>query len=248
MEYRVGIIGCGPAGMFLGMNLKCRAAMFERMPQCGKKLLASGAGKCNFTHSGSIKDFVLKYGEHGNFVKNGLKRFSNEDLLKYLDDKGYNYEIREDGKYFPKSYSSMEFRNFLVRNNILSGNDIKVDSEVLDINMSEGKFQLVTVDKIYQFDYLIIATGGKSYPKTGSDGKIFSVLKKLGHNIINMKPALTPAYIKEFQFSDLMGLSFEDIVVENWRNGKKIFSSKGQLLITHFGFSGPVILDKVYEV
>ena len=243
MKYEIGIIGGGPSGLFSGMNLKKPAIIFEKKDNCGNKLIITGSGKCNFTHSGSINDFIRKYGNHSGFVKNALKRFSNLDLLKYLDELSYEYEMREDGKYFPKSYSAFEFRDFLAENNISIGNEIKTDSEVIDIKMKDEKFVVSTKESKYEFRYLIIGTGGKSYPKTGSDGNVFPILKKLGHNIIQLKPALAPVYIKNFLFKDLMGISFEDILIENWRNGKKVFQDRGELLLTHFGLSGPIILD-----
>ncbi|KAF2956923.1 NAD(P)/FAD-dependent oxidoreductase [Marinitoga sp. 38H-ov] len=234
MEFDVIIIGAGPAGLFCSYKIKNKKVLIlEKNEKPGKKLLITGGGKCNFTNIDDIKELYTHYGEKKNFVKRALYNYSNKDLLNEVD---FEYIITDDGKAFPKSMESKTVLNWLLEKNNKKNVEIKYNIEIHNIDKTE-KFMVNTNKGKYTSKFLILATGGKSYPVLGSNGDGYKFAKNFGHNIVKPKPALTPIIIKDFPFKDLSGNSMNVII----RKEKKIF--KGNLLFTHKGFSGPVILN-----
>ncbi|WGS64963.1 BaiN/RdsA family NAD(P)/FAD-dependent oxidoreductase [Marinitoga aeolica] len=235
MHYDVIIIGAGPAGLFCASKIEHKNILIlEKKEKPGKKLLVSGGGKCNFTNNDDIKKFITHYGDKKNFVKRALYNYSNYDLL---NDVNFEYIITEEGKVFPKSMKSKTVLNWLInkinnKNNV----EIKYNTDITSIDKKE-KFIVKTNVGIYTSDFLVIATGGKSYPMLGSNGDGYIYAKRFNHTIIKPRPALSPVIIKDYPFSDLSGISMDIIL----RKGKLIY--KGTLLFTHKGFSGPIILN-----
>ncbi|WP_129410040.1 NAD(P)/FAD-dependent oxidoreductase [Marinitoga lauensis] len=239
MHYDVIILGGGPSGLFCASNIKNKKVLLlEKNEKFGKKLLVSGGGKCNFTNNDNLKDLITHYGNKKNFVKKALYNYSNIDLLKDID---FEYTITEEGKIFPKSMKSFTVLNWLLKNiekkkNII----IKTGINILDIKKDNNKepFIIKTQNAIIKTKILILATGGKSFPALGTKGDGYNFAKKFGHNIIHPKPALTPLIIKDFNLIDLAGTSM--IVTLKTNNNMKF---EGNLLFTHKGFSGPVVLN-----
>lgn len=247
-NYDVIIIGAGPAGLFAGINSggeNRRVLVLERNPSAGRKLLISGAGQCNLTHDGRIMDFLNYYGDNGRFLKPSLLNYTNDDLLNFFRERGLDFISNENGKIFPNTLKAIDILNILLQECKKKKVDIKYNQRVEAVNYNEESlsFSVKLEDKEYKSKYLVIATGGKSYGNTGSTGDGYSFAKKFGHSVEKPRPSLTPLYIKDYPFSGLSGISFEDIPITLWRNNKKIKGFKGDILLTHRNISGPGILN-----
>lgn len=246
--YDAIIIGAGPAGLFTAINSSVKnrkVLVLEKNSSAGKKLLISGAGQCNLTHDGSVNDFLNYYGENGRFIKHALFNYTNGDLLSFFRSRGLDFTTNEDGKIFPDTLKSLDVLNILLEECKKKNIDIKYNRRVEGVNYNKESscFSIKTEKEEYESRYLVIATGGKSYGNTGSTGDGYSFAKDLGHNIEKPMPSLTPLYIKNYPFSELSGISFEDIIITLWRSNKKIKEFKGDILLTHKNISGPGILN-----
>ena len=245
-QFDVIIVGGGPAGLFAAImcaEKKQRIAILEKNKSCGRKLLMAGAGKCNITQAGDIHHFLTCYGPNAKFLKHALLSFQNEDLLNFFRKRGLEFMTTEKGKVFPKSLKSQDVLNVLLdecrRRNI----EIHYETPVESLEKEEETFYLKTPKGTYQSKVVVVATGGLSYPHTGSTGDGLIWAKSLGHKIIPTKPALTPLKIKNYELVDMSGTSFEDLSYTLWRGGKKIGTYQGDFLLTHTGVSGPGIIN-----
>jgi len=242
--YDVIIIGSGPAGLMAGVKLKSnlKVLILEKNEQLGKKLLVSGNGQCNFTHSGSIIEFFSKYNNEGRFIKRSLSLFTNEDLIKFFNDNNLNIVTRDDGKIFPKSLSARDVINVFEDKLKKMNREIKLKSKVVKIEFEEN-FIVHVGDEKYLSKYLVIATGGMTYPSLGTSGDGYKFAEYLGHKIEPLKMGLAPVYIKDDELVKLSGITLKQIEMAQYRDGKKVNVFSGDLLFTHKGLSGPVIID-----
>jgi len=239
-HFEVIIIGAGPAGLFCAKNISSSVLVIDKMNKPGEKLLLSGTGQCNFTHTGELNEFLTHYGDNGPFLKPALKEFSNNDSIRFFKENGIPAEITEEGKVFPKSRDAHDILNVLLD---AKNAQLLLGETIVSIRKNNAGFTVQTENSVFTSKYLVLATGGKSYPHTGSDGTGYHFAEMLGHAKISSKEALTPVYINNFALKGLSGISIQNATVQIWRDGKKIKDTNGNLLITHFGFSGPVILD-----
>lgn len=245
-QFDVIIIGGGPAGLFAAImcaEKKQRIAILEKNKSCGRKLLMAGAGKCNITQAGDIHHFLTCYGPNAKFLKHALLSFQNEDLLKFFRKRGLEFMTTEKGKVFPKSLKSQDVLNVLLDECRRRKIEIHYETPVESLQKEEETFYLNTPHGTYQSKVVVVATGGLSYPHTGSTGDGLIWAKSLGHKIIPTKPALTPLKIKNYELVDMSGTSFEDLSYTLWRGGKKIGTYQGDFLLTHTGVSGPGIIN-----
>ncbi len=247
--YDVIIIGAGPAGLFTAINCAVKerkVLILEKNDRAGKKLLLSGAGQCNITHAGDIREFLNYYGDNYRFLKKSLLSFTNGDLLNFFKERGLDFITQENGKIFPNTLRAKDVLDILLKECENKGVEIKYNSivEGVDYISKEKEFNImVKGDKMYKSKYLVISTGGMSYTNTGSTGDGYTFAEKLGHSIISPLPALTPLYIKDYRFKDLSGVSFDNVPISLWRGGKKIKETIGDILFTHKNISGPGILN-----
>jgi len=245
-RYDIIIIGAGPAGLFTAANLdnNVRVLVLEKNNSAGKKLLLSGSGKCNITHFGDLKNFLTKYGDNSNFIKHALYSFSNQDLIRYLNSNGVDLFVDTNKKVFPKSEKAVDILNVLLKTCYNNKNvNIVYNSEVKKIKRKENKFYIQIENRKYESDYLIIATGGKSYPTSGSTGDGYVFAESFGHTVIETRPALVPLKIKDYKYSTLAGITLKERTIYLYRQNKKIKTYIGDILFTHSGLSGPGILD-----
>ena len=245
-NYDVVVIGGGPAGLFTAImcaNQKQRIAVLEKNKSCGRKLLMAGAGKCNITQAGDIHHFLTCYGANAKFLKHALLSFQNEDLLNFFKKRGLEFMTTEKGKIFPKSLKSQDVLNVLLEECRRRSIEIHYESAVESLVKEEELFHLETVKGSFESPVVVVATGGLSYPHTGSTGDGFVWAKTFGHKIVPTKPALTPLKIKNYELSDMSGTSFEELPYTLWRGGKKIGAYQGDFLLTHTGVSGPGIIN-----
>jgi predicted Rossmann fold flavoprotein len=240
------VIGAGPAGLFCAANAVSSSGsvlLLEKNASCGKKLLITGSGMCNITHAGSISEFFTRYGDHGSFVRPALRSFTNDDLTTFFSSRGQPLVTAEGEKVFPESYRSADILSILLNECTKNNVDIHYNEPVLHARQDDGSFVVTTGERSYRASHLVIATGGASYPSTGSTGDGYRLAAELGHTVTCIAPALTGLIPVRYPFADLAGISFEESRVSVHRSGKKIKEQSGDLLFTHKGLSGPVILD-----
>lgn len=244
-QFDLIVVGAGPAGLFCAINA-CnegrRILVLEKKESPGRKLLVSGSGHCNITHDGDIRDFLGHYGGHGRFLRPALLGFNNLDLISFFENLGLAMTHEEDGKVFPGTMRSKDVLDLLIGECRSRNVYLKPGQEVGSISRSKDEFKATCGNHICRSRLLVIATGGCSYPATGSTGDGYRFARDLGHSIAEVGPALTPVYIEDYPFPELSGISFPGMEISLYR-GKKIRDHQGDVLFTHKGLSGPGILD-----
>ncbi|WP_419823564.1 NAD(P)/FAD-dependent oxidoreductase [Anoxybacterium hadale] len=252
MTYDLIIIGAGAAGLFAGASLpnKINGLILEKSASPGKKLLMSGAGQCNLTHGGSIKDFITHYGARGKKIRTVLYRFSNDSVIDFFEKNEIALFEREDGKIFPKSLRAKDILDCLTSQCQRNGMKLCFSTPVENISYREpaegndGLYVIQTGSFVFTAKKIIISTGGCSYPSTGSDGSLFPVLEALGIAVKPLHPALVPIHVQQYPYSDLSGISFQNAAVTLYsKEGKRVAENIGPLLFTRNHFSGPGILN-----
>jgi len=251
-HYDLIIIGAGPSGLFCGINAMLvgkKILILEKKNSPGHKLLISGSGQCNITHDGNIQYLLDHYGDkgQGRFLRPALLGFTNNDLISFFKSKGLEMVREKGGKIFPKTGRARDVLNILMEQCREKEVIIKCNQAVMSITRNEvagneSDFLVSCKGGSYRSRLLAIATGGRSYPATGSSGEGYRLAEILGHRISEIGPALTPLLIKDYPFSDLAGLSFPDMKISLYRHAK-IRVHQGDILFTHEGLSGPGILD-----
>ena len=250
-QYDIVIIGAGPAGLIAAIE-SCKSSakilILEKMHNPALKLRISGKGRCNITNDAVLEDFISHFGKNGRFLKFAFAKFFNTDLIKYFEKLGVQFELERGGRYFPKNDDAGEIANALL-NKVKSLNiPISTNSEVISITKSKNKKFTITINKNTQHiqiktDKIVLATGGKSYPGTGSTGAGFKLASQLGHTVTLVSPSLVPIETKGNTAKKLQGLSLKNVKAQVWCENKKADERYGEMLFTGFGISGPIILS-----
>ncbi|MGN2338532.1 NAD(P)/FAD-dependent oxidoreductase [Clostridium cagae] len=245
---KVIVIGAGPAGMMAAITAakEHKVTLLDGNERLGKKLFITGKGRCNVTNAKDISEFFDYIPGNPHFLYSALYTFTNEDTMNFFSNEGIKLKVERGDRVFPESDKSSDIIRGL--SNALSRTDveIKLNSKVTDIKYKNNSITGIEInnDEILKADYYIIATGGASYPLTGSRGEGQEFSKKLGHKIIPLKPALVPLVVKDAKTKELMGLSLKNVEVTIKENDKKVvYKNFGEMLFTHFGVSGPLILS-----
>ncbi len=246
---KVIVIGGGPAGMMAAINSAesgNKVTLLEKMERLGKKLLITGKGRCNITSSLPIEDFIQNTPGNGQFLYSCFKNYTNKDIIDFLKEQGLEVKEERGNRVFPVTDKSLDvlecFKKKLKQLNV----DIKYNSRVIGITPKEEYIQVKTENNTFEAEKVILATGGKSYPLTGSTGDGYKIAKELGHTITTIKPSLVPLECYETDIcKNLQGLSLRNIKIEiiNLENNKVIYEDFGEMIFTHFGVSGPTILS-----
>ena len=243
---KIIVIGGGCAGMMAAIRAAesgSQVILFEKMPQVGRKLKITGKGRCNLTNTADIPEIVKNLPGNGKFLFSALKKFSSADTVNFFENLGVKTKIERGGRVFPVSDDAKEVIDALLRQLMILGVDIRTNSPVTEILAENKKIRGVKVcGEFFEADSVILATGGASYPATGSTGDGFKFAKRLGHTITEILPALVPLETEEDFVRDLQGLSLRNVRVKLLADGKKVSEQFGEMLFTHFGVSGPIIL------
>lgn len=244
---KVIVIGGGPAGMMsaIAASKNNEVILIEKNKELGKKLRITGGGRCNITNMREIEDFLEKIIKNPKFLYSSLYTFTNLDLLDFFRKHDIEFKVEEDFKVYPEKDKSDIIIQALQDDLNEVGVKIMYEKALIDIVVEDEEIKGVILEDgdVIKADKVIIATGGHSYPKTGSDGKIHSILKKHGENITKIYPALVPLVFKENWIKNLQGISLKNIKVSAKYFKNKKISMEGDILFAHFGLTGPVILN-----
>ena len=254
---RVAVIGGGPAGMMAAITAskqKNEVFLLEKNNRLGKKLLITGKGRCNITSSLDMKDFISNVPGNGKFLYSAFDNYTNEDIISFLKEHGVNVKEERGNRIFPVSDKSLDVLNAFEKELKKQHVKIKLNARVTGIEIVKNKAESVSyIDensqlKTIEVDKIILATGGKTYPETGSTGDGYEIAKKLGHTIIPIKPSLVPLTTNGASLQickDLQGLSLKNVAIKlvDINKNKNIYEDFGEMLFTHFGVSGPIILS-----
>ena len=246
----MAVIGGGAAGMLAAgraAELGAKVALLEKNDSLGRKLLITGKGRSNITRAEfNPRELVKKYGKEGYFLLHALSQFGPKETVDFFEKRGLKMKVERGKRIFPETDSANDVLGILI--GYLKKNKVEIinNSEAKEI-IKEGnaisKIILKNGREQFSAKNYIIATGGKAFPGTGSTGVGYGWAEKLGHKIIKLRPALVPIKIKEDWPKKLQGLSLKNIELSVLQNGKKKDSRFGELLFTHFGLSGPIVLD-----
>ena len=254
MQYNVVVIGGGPAGMMSAIEAAKngnRVTLLEKMRTCGRKLSITGKGRGNLTNNANISEFIKNVPGNGKFLYSTFNQYTNRDLIAYFNSLGVETKVERGERVFPVSDSAMSFVNALKKELQKYNVKTKVNSIVKKIlyeetnkggnNVRNVKGVLLESGETIECDKIILATGGKSYSSTGSDGSGYILAKELGHTIVEPKGSLIP--LETYEKYDLQGLSLKNVSIVVLDGSKELYNDFGEMLFTHFGISGPIILS-----
>ncbi len=245
-KYDVIIVGAGPAGLLAAgraAELGRTVLLLEKMRTEGRKLLITGKGRCNITNNAEIDEFITHVFPNGRFLRNAFSQYFSKDIIELLEKYGVEVTLERGGRYFPASNKSLDILRALLKWANELGVEIRTGHRVEKLLVEGGAIKGVRANgKVFNSEKVILATGGKSYPATGSTGDGYELAKQLGHKIEKPIPALVPVETKGSVAQKLQGLNLKNVKAVVWVNGKKAGEAFGEMIFTHFGLSGPIIL------
>ncbi|MBF1754484.1 MAG: NAD(P)/FAD-dependent oxidoreductase [Veillonella sp.] len=249
---RVVVIGGGAAGLMAAViagREGAKVTLLEKMNYVGKKMGITGKGRCNITNACDMSDFIKNTPGNGKFLYGAYERFTNEDLLQLLHDAGLETKVERGGRVFPASDSALDVRNTFMKLMKHYGVDVHLEEPVKKLLVDDGVVTGVVTDKeTYHADAVVIATGGKSYPATGSTGDGYMLAAQVGHKITDIRPSLVPIVTEESWVKDLMGLSLRNVELSVVAKNKVQAKMFGEMMFTHFGITGPIVLSLSHTV
>ena len=241
------VIGGGAAGMMaaiMSARNGNKVIILEKMRSLGRKLSITGKGRCNITNATDMDNFIKNVPGNGRFLYSAFSQFTNQDTIDFFNEIGVKTKVERGDRIFPVSDSAMDVIDKLKKELDKRKVNVIVNSRVEKILVEDGKVVGVkTADNTYSCDKVILATGGKSYPTTGSTGDGYKMAEMLGHTIVKPKASLVPIELYEKDIVDLQGLSLKNVSIKIKDGQKLVYEDFGEMLFTHFGVSGPIILS-----
>ena len=245
-NFSVTVIGGGPAGIMAAIRTAesgANVTLLEKNNRLGRKLKITGKGRCNLTNLTDVNEIVKNIPGNGKFLYSALKNFTAEDTVNFFESLGLKTKVERGNRVFPASDNAADVIDALNKKLALLDVDVRLNSRVTQILDNGGKIIGVEVNKKFiSTDAVVLATGGASYPATGSTGDGFTIAKNLGHTITPILPALVPLEVEEDFVTDLQGLSLKNVRAVLKADGKSVAEEFGEMLFTHFGVSGPIVL------
>jgi predicted Rossmann fold flavoprotein len=242
----VVIVGGGAAGMFAAMKAGengAKVTIAEKNNRLGKKVLITGKGRCNLTNIAAVPDIIKNIPGNGVFLYSALNQLSNRDVIEIFQKLGLPTKVERGGRVFPVSDQASDVVGVLEKYLRSMGVDILFNHSVQGLIIEEKTIKGIKAEgKMIPADAVILATGGSSYPGTGSTGDGYQMARESGHKIVPLRPSLVPLVTEEDWVRELQGLALKNVEVSAWGGSKKLGSEFGEMLFTHFGVSGPVIL------
>ena len=249
---RVIVVGGGAAGLMAAgqaAEMGAETLLLEKMNRPGRKLRIAGKGRCNLTNVAPVSEFIAHFGPNGRFLRQAFSRFFNSDLVAFFEELGVRTVTERGGRVFPASGQAQDVVDALVWWIGKQGVTLQTRSPVERLLVEGERVVGVQVSRrIYRADAVIVTTGGASYPATGSTGDGYRLAQAVGHTIVPIRPALVPLETAGDVAARLQGLSLRNVTVRMWVNGKKLAEAFGEMLFTHFGVSGPIILSLSRQV
>jgi predicted Rossmann fold flavoprotein len=262
-RHRLIVVGGGPAGLMAAGQASSQGAstlLLERMDRPGRKLRITGKGRCNLTNQAPLHEFMAHFGPNGRFLRQAFTRFFTPDLLAFVEELGVHTVVERGGRVFPASGEATDVVDGLVRWAGEQGVTLRRRSQVerliveggrvigVEVSRTSGRRRTSSVEhpsatQAYHADSVIVATGGASYPATGSTGDGYRLARSVGHTIVPIRPALVPLETAGDLAPRLQGLSLRHVTVRMYANGQQRAERFGEMLFTHFGVSGPIILS-----
>jgi len=225
--------------------LGAKVVLIEKNEILGKKLLITGKGRCNFTHKEfDIKQLAEKFGRNGRFLYSALALFAVGEVIDFFESRGVKGKVEQGDRIFPEKGNAQNILNVLIKYLVEGKVNILYNAEVIGFKQKNRKIsQVLLRDRQIYADEYIICAGGKAYPQTGSTGDGYRWAEQLGHTIIPPVPALNPVKTSEKWVKELQDLSLKNVSLKLFQNGKKQDERFGEMLFTHFGVSGPMVMD-----
>lgn len=249
---RVVVIGGGAAGLMAAViagREGAKVTLLEKMNYVGKKMGITGKGRCNITNACDMSEFIKNTPGNGKFLYGAYERFTNEDLLQLLHDAGLETKVERGGRVFPALDSALDVRNIFMKLMKHYGVDVHLEEPVKKLLVDDSVVIGVVTDKeTYHADAVVIATGGKSYPATGSTGDGYILAAQVGHKITDIRPSLVPIVTEESWVKELMGLSLRNVELSVVAKNKVQAKMFGEMMFTHFGITGPIVLSLSHTV
>ena len=244
---KIIVVGGGPAGMMAAVKAAengGKVTLLEKMERLGRKLMITGKGRCNITNIADIPEIIKNIPGNGIFLSSALRAFDNHDIIQFFEECGVATKVERGGRVFPRSDRAEEVVAALTMRLHESNVDVRCHTPVKTLLTAEGKIAGVRLCSGEEMtaDAVILATGGASYPETGSTGDGVKMAAAMGHHIVPLRPALAPLEVEEAWVRELSGLSLRNVTAGLIVNGSLREKAFGEMLFTHFGISGPIIL------
>ncbi len=246
--YQVIVVGGGAAGMMAAGQAALSGAkvlLLEKKERVGRKIAISGKGRCNITNAAELENIIKNFPGNGSFLYGPLSGFSNQDLIDFLASRGVETKVERGLRVFPVSDDAEEvvkaFSTFLrqagveVRQGVQVDKILTGDSQVVGVRSVKGD--------VFKSQAVVIATGGLSYPGTGSTGDGYRWAEELGHRVVKLRPSLVPLVTQEEWVKELQGLTLRNVRVNAWRGQKPLATQFGEMMFAHFGLTGPIMLS-----
>ena len=249
---KIAVIGCGAAGMMAALAAAesgGSVTIFEKNEKPGKKIYITGKGRCNVTNACDVSDFFDNVRRNPRFLYSAVYSYDNHAVMDFFEENGCRLKVERGERVFPVSDHSSDIIRTLYNAVKKAGVNVKFEVEVFSVEAGQGMVKAVTYSKKdepitrEEFDSVIVCTGGMSYPSTGSTGDGYRFARDLGHTVIPATPSLVPFEVEEDWCTDLQGLSLKNVGLKLFMDkAKAVYDGFGEMLFTHFGVSGPLVL------